>query len=133
MSLSYHRTASFLSASVIALIFAAAESCGSPMAAESPGPKGDPGVSGYEVITDKVFIPIGVAVTMTLSCPLTKVAISSGWSFHGSALNVLYNFPGTTTGEIPTASTRNQWTFKVGNTGNIQEFVELYVICAYAG
>lgn len=119
----------FLIGGAACLLFAAAESCGSPVAAESPGP---PGVSGYEVVTDRLFIPIGITASLSLTCPLTKVALSSGWAFHGSSINVLSNFPGLT-GEIPSTADRKQWTFKMQNTGNVGEFVDLYVICVLAG
>lgn len=104
-------------------------SCGgNPVEAQSQGP---PGVSGYEVKVEKLFIPAGTTLTLSVDCPLNKVAISGGWSFHGLAIDVLHSFPGDVVGEIPTSTNRNKWSFRIHNT-DMQDFVDLYAVCTYA-
>jgi hypothetical protein len=107
-------------------IVAAAQSCGSPVAAQSQGPagpQGPPGVSGYEVVRlDQTLLP-GGATPVVVSCPAGKAALSGVYVTASTNFPVLDSAPG---------ATKADWRFFIRNNSGSAASVSVYAICAIA-
>lgn len=116
----------FLLASFSIFLLAAAQSCGSPVAAQSqgpPGPQGPPGVSGYEVVKiDQSILP-GGATPIVVSCPSGKAALSGGYVTNNTTIPIMNSSPG---------ATKSDWSFLIRNNSGSAASVSVYAVCATA-
>jgi len=94
------------------------------VAVTSTGPKGDPGVSGYEQVVKPLTLVDAGSNNYDVPCPGDKVVIAGGWDTTKTAGAAIVS------GSQP--KSRSVWTFRVSTPTAGSKDVSLYVICANA-
>lgn len=140
-----------LVASLSIFLLVAAQSCGSPVEAQTQGPQGPPGpqgpagpqgatgpagpqgpqgipgssngVSGYEVVKVTQTLLPGGATPITMSCPAGKTAIGAGYITGDPTIPVMNSYPG---------SVKAEWNFLIRNSSGAAADVSVYAICVIA-
>ena len=114
-------------------LWVGAESCGSPVDAQTQGPPGPAGVSGYVVVFSQISLTPLTTQTTTSQCPTGKTAIAAGFSMP-DGVYVSESRPGRTIGQVPNSTEQGTWTFGFRNANGTStpSNVDMYVICALA-
>jgi hypothetical protein len=115
-----------LIASLSIFLVAAAQSCGSPVEAQSqagpPGPQGPPGVSGYQIVTLFQTLLNGTTTPIVITCPASKAVLSGGFIVDNPSISVIQSFP----------QTKTDWKFLIRNSTGGDAPISVYAVCATA-